>query len=744
GSVSHLADEGVFQFNDLIQNPQLVGGNTFVTFNDYYFEDSDILTLHRIVNDAASGNLKDYPAVLLDIDDGYEHQYTFYKYETSTATIDPSGSVAQYDKVEVIPGITDVNDPRDFGYTVHNFYNGLPHGEGSFNYPSDGTYNNTRANYSLVKGLPYRTLVYNSQDGIKADTKRHWRVLKSALGTNDEGFYFRQRRVEDKLNSVTTVTETEYSGDTGLATLNRKYVYDSNGDEDIIETSFKYCWEEYDTDRSENLLTPVIQTTRQTNSTITDISVATWQDWGSGKWAPHKRYQWKGTGSSNFTNWQSGEPSSDWLKTSEITRRDGQARVVESFDIEGIYSATKHLNRYPMARFGNSMESECSYTGFESGGAEDGWSLPNGYANRVAHSGQYGWAIEGDPNNYHIARSFQPADLDLNGKYIFSAWVKSSDPQIHIDLKYVYNGGQHSNPAYYSGSGEWEFLTVVCDLSAYAEPLTNLTAVVRNQVSGVTAYFDDMFVYPADAVPSATVYNQTYGFPIAALGSNGETMRSVYDDFQRNIASAGPDENVSGVSAFYYSRAGNNNDFNPSDPNSSLSVSARTGGVYDDFNDGLTEGWSFNSGGWSVTGDGELKNIGEGQNDEATLDNSDRSDYGVRLKVEHLSGGEDFGIRIGDVRVRRHNGEWKLERGAATISDGSALAKDWTVIASGRTLLFFAGGKQIFSHSFTTAISGELKLYTGETGTTVTFDDILVFCEPVISLAYQDGNGKER
>ena len=101
----------------------LAGMNAFVTYKGD-FEKNANLTLYRVIDGEIEGELVDFPVVKVVINDGYQETVTHYDYSKSEPTVDPSGIVTQYPRVEVIRGS---NEPSDmpFGKTEHYFINGL-------------------------------------------------------------------------------------------------------------------------------------------------------------------------------------------------------------------------------------------------------------------------------------------------------------------------------------------------------------------------------------------------------------------------------------------------------------------------------------------------------------------------------------------------------------------------------------------------------------------------------------------
>ena len=175
-----------------------------------------------------------------------------------------------------------------------------------------------------------------------------------------------------------------------------------------------------------------------------------------------------------------------------------------------------------------------------------------------------------------------------------------------------------------------------------------------------------------------------------------------------------------------------------------MSLSARNGGIYDGFDDGNHAGWDVSNGNWTVTPDKKLKNTGVDGSDYAVLLNFSASNFGVYAKVEKISG-NDFGLQIGNVLVRWVN-KWQIKDGAEVLAEDIAtpLSDNWLLLASNKTVFFFAGGKLVFTEIRPAAVSGQLKLFTGAAGTQVTFDDILVLRDPVIARNFLDGAGKAR
>ncbi len=766
-----------------------VMNNTIVAKNASDLKNATTLELFRAVNKSALGALTDFPVTSIEIFDGYDYQYTSFMYNEATASYDPSGNVAQYNEVEMIPGSSD-GVAKPLGATKNYFFNGLSNNDLLVDYPTDFDSTNADNYYNLLKGLPYKTIVYNSSAAEVSSTTNYWKVYTRQLGNKEQGTLFRLTKTSNKVDGVEKIVENTYNA-FGLAATTKTYNHNWDGNLDTHTQTFKYWHEAYNTDLSENFFTPVIQTITQTNNTVTSVTATTWKEWFTAKWAPHKSYQWNGSGSSSFdfASWSgAGEPSTGWLKTSETTTMITEGAVLQTKDVDGVHQATlyDYPKLRPIAAFTNarisqsSIGAEASFVNFEYGSAtsnardNDYWEFPAlNSISAIAHTGRKSVLLNADNNAattvYGPTRDFRPPDLaGQQRQYVLSCWVRTetgfgaSKGQLIIyskqDSDIDHSVYPTSVPAAYVAinisdtQGQWQYLEAYLDLksvrasgSVADNTLLRLRCYPVNNDDTHYLLLDDLRLSPVDAPFSATVYDPDYDLVTATLGANGETMRSVYDNFQRPIAAVGPNENVASVSARYYSRGGNNDNFSTTDPNSALSAGARNGGVFDDFNDNDANGWDRSDGNWTITADSKLKNTGVDASDHAVLLNFSYANYGVRAQVKYLSGTNAFGLKIGSILVQ-WIGKWELRDGGAFVKEETVtpLTDNWLLITSDKTVLFFADGKLIFKESRPATISGQLKLYTGASGTQVTFDDIVVFRDPQLGIAYLDGAGKTR
>ncbi|KAB2881558.1 RHS repeat-associated core domain-containing protein [bacterium] len=799
-SISNQTMNPVEDPNIKYQIPQYQGNYTFITIDQTKrLYEADKIYLHRVVNNTYTGALKDYPVSKMNITTGNitadgqpEILITEYQYNRATASYDQSATVVQYNEVTVIPKVKilveDELPPIEIeaaldGYTKTYFVNGLM----DTNFSAAYTDQTMRDNRGLLKGTPYYSAIYDAAGNLKSYSRSSLSVYTKQLGQKEQGTYIRPTLQTSYKDGVTSQVDYTYSTTTGLVTLTHTTNHDASGNTDNIYQYNKYWYEAYDASNTKNMLTPVIQSKIQVNSTITSVSATTWKDWGSGKWAPNKTYTWKGTGSSdfNFSLYSGGtEPPSDWLKTSEVVSRLSTGGVKQSRNIDGLTSSAIYDYQYqaPIASFGNArisdatLGSEASFLNFESFNETSGikendyWTfISSNDFSTDAHSGVYSRKVLQGSLVYEAIRDFLPPDLSgQRRKYIISCWVKTQ-PGFGANkgtlVMYSKRNSDSDNSTYPNVAGasaginfgdtggQWKYIEAVVDLAQVRTTggisdaeLLRLRCWVRNTDASKYFLVDDIRFSPYDSPFSATVYEKKYGLPVASLGSSGEISRKVFDNYQRGIGTVLNEQVVNGIGASYFSRKGNNDLFDNRDPNSNVSISSKGSGKLDDFNDYDVAGWSFNTGNWTVV-NGELQHTGVGQSDLATFLASSGSQHGMRVKVKYFSGYDDFGIMAGNLLVRRYNpgsgAIWQMSNEGITDNFTAPMATDWLLIISDKTAFFYADGRLIFEKTYANIISGSFKLYTGEPNITVSFDDVLYFKEPSIAMAYMDGTGKK-
>ncbi|TRU81409.1 MAG: hypothetical protein EWV76_21375 [Microcystis novacekii Mn_MB_F_20050700_S1] len=535
------------------------------------------------------------------------------------------------------------------------------------------------------------------------------------------------------------------------------------GEKEILTQTSVYGWEKYEELKQQNILTPVVQKTSKTNDKITAISVSTWKDWGQGKWSLLGTYQALNE-NAVFTQWnnQTEASTTDWLKVSEVISRTSKGVAQDSIDVNGIHSSILLDNQqfYPIAEFGNAAIEEITYTGFEVYENLSDWSVNQGNITDLivtgdAHTGVSSLQLK--PNLTLKKQSY----LTLNNSqqsYIVSAWIKTEagfetdGGQAEFKLQF-YNGNTPvGNPIIVpieTTENEWQYLYYAVNPSQIQG--TQLSLEISNQKASKFFLIDDICFVPLMGGFQANVYESKYKLVTAQLGNSGDTVRSFYDSFQRQVAEIGLNETVNAVTTSYLNRQDTdsiNYVFPQDKPNSSLGIDAALGGVYANFINGeqWRNDWSSSQpNNWQVE-NGALVHTGNTSDSITYQSTASFSNYGVRLSV-HASETpkQPLGIGIGNqlTVTWTQNQGWTLTlNGVSSQSPNTGLMPhEWLLVAANNVLLFYADGQQIFAQTIDGNVTGALELFTADK---VAFSNIVTFKNPQIGITYSDGAGKER
>jgi hypothetical protein len=308
-------------------------------------KNSPWLRLVRLVDDQFLGYQTDYPVTLITTGDGFQNTYISISYDLPSATMDPSGTGAYYNKVTVVKGSSvppGGNGPQylqstiPYGYTETFFINGLPLSEMG---------GNPQQSFSLkCIGQPYLNRSFDKTGTLVAESRTTYRVytkeIKNGDGTKvDLGYYVRPWIVYNKVDGIESQSLNYYDPNTGLVSDSYLENYDSKTRDYTLRTDYKYFWEVYDVNREKNILSPIISTSKSITwvggtSTEADATVTTWKQWANGVYAPHKSYTWRRNGSRqfNFTQYSGNDthpPASDWKKVMIIKSIDNKGNITE-------------------------------------------------------------------------------------------------------------------------------------------------------------------------------------------------------------------------------------------------------------------------------------------------------------------------------------------------------------------------------------------------------------------------------
>ncbi|MFZ1288488.1 MAG: RHS repeat-associated core domain-containing protein [Melioribacteraceae bacterium] len=574
--------------------------NSFVTHNSDELEDSWIIKIHRVLNDKASGNQTMFAVSSIDVNDGYETKYTSYNYFPSYGTIDPSGTVAKYNKVRVRPGTNNSSETiHPFGYTDTYFFNGLIPTSHAKSIPED-EYDNTNAatNYKLLTSLPYLVEKYENGDDVNPISKKenYWYVYSKNINS-EMGYYTRIKKTIE-IQDVTLETFFTYDVTSGL--LKSKYFdnYGSNGVESIFEI-YKYGSEVYSELENLNILSPVIQTKTFTNSTCTSVSATTWTNSLQNKWAPHKTYIYTIAGDVDFTNWTSGSPNTNWLKTSEIIARDSWGNVLESVDVDNIRSVTKYgfNSTTPIAVISNSTNAESKIELCQEYRTITTGDLSLNFDDyQYGSTGTISYAMVDETVRGKVQKVTVISVPGSGGVLInmgalnnFSNYIIELDIKLgsgEVELLSSTSGTGEINLGYFSNT-DWTHRCFIWNTGTNG---ANSKIFIRSKWnsagSSATFYIDNVRIYPQDAFVTSTNLDPIYLDPICVTNANGVNTFSEYDYFRRPTNIRNNEGVILSTTSYFLSRESYTN-FNTTFPNYTRIVTPAISGESRSYTDGF-------------------------------------------------------------------------------------------------------------------------------------------------------------
>jgi RHS repeat-associated protein len=651
-----------------VSGTQLAGPAAFVTYPAAgSFDTASSLTLYRVVGGAVTGSVVDHPVASVAVNSGYDEPLIQgYLYDVTTTTYDGITGIAQYTKVTSVPGVPDpgTDVSRPFGHTDHYFSNATLQQTDPF-YPSGVTYNYD----GLLNGVKLCEQDFDDTGMLISSTVNYWLPFESDPRDDQSmlpGAYFRRvKTVTAQDGMEPNVTDYRYDQATGLVARTTTSLHDSTGTERtfVSATTYGYQVPSYAAVLlAAHQLTTVVQRTTTVNGTATTSKVTTLRNWGTGRdyWATEDSYQWLGTGAGPVFDF-AGPASPDWLLLRRVISRAAAGyQPTEVLDARGTPTSFLYdkAGSYPVARFLNASlaGNELAYADFEPYSVPLGWVAGTGTSVDAtdAHTGVASLRLA-PADEPGLTAELVPARQSFD--YLLLAWVKTG-PGFATDqgeAAWTITLGNAEGPAATAAAisvpvtdtgGGWVPVTIPIQVAAEDGRVT-IGIALRNGKASAWIAVDDIRVTPLACNAGARIYDDATRLIIAATGSNADTTRTGYDAFQRRDLLAGPTDDVTSLSAAYYSRAGNADTFSPADPNLILRVWPRTGGSYDAFTRGeeWRARWRPDSRDWRVSA-GRL--VYQGTGPSALTATSDEAEYAVRIRlrpVGTLTG--PFGLRIG-------------------------------------------------------------------------------------------------
>ncbi|WP_193217882.1 MULTISPECIES: SpvB/TcaC N-terminal domain-containing protein [unclassified Imperialibacter] len=360
-------------------SPQ-VGFNTIVSYpNSSNHYDQGSITIFRKQDEQFAGTIKKWVVSQKGEDKSLGQGSTDYGssfvYTLNTASLDPSGSIPQFNEIKTSTKARPQGGYNliDYvGHTINYFFNGLPPSALGNNFPSLG--GNTTANYRKLNGLPYRTEVHSTVyvSGVGNTFPLVSESVQDYVIDDVSPYEYRVRphASSSTTNGITTGTTYTYNAAGQLATETTTDMYET------IVAANTYWWEVYDPARTTGRLTPVVSQTRTINGEVVEASATRWKYWSfdeiaedSTKVAPYKSYTWKKNGSSAFSAWVSEPSSSTWQKENEILSYDlTRGLPIDTKERNGMITHSIYDPDRPLVLASSSgyfSEASVQYEGFE-------------------------------------------------------------------------------------------------------------------------------------------------------------------------------------------------------------------------------------------------------------------------------------------------------------------------------------------------------------------------------------------
>jgi hypothetical protein len=499
-----------------------VGSQTIVLSPSSDFTTSTYLYLKRIVNEKDYDKQVDYPVSLITTNDGTQDRYTSIDYRFSTAAIDPSGTIAQYNQVSVIPGTSTPSIDMPFGYTTTYFNNGLTNFDDPgipYNPPIDGFFHSIDLHWL---GQPYQIQVFDKNNLYSpvSITDTYYKVYPKPFSNPvpmqvEVGYYVRPEMVRNLVDGIATRKQYSYADNSGLVTK----VEDKVAQNLIAQTEYTYWWEKYDPTNMRNILTPVIQTSLFKNSSYVESNVKRYKNWNAnliGSTFPGEAdsYVWKGTGvaPNTFSSWDvSIPPPADWQYAGKIVKRDDNTGAVLETSAKGNISSAIILDQSqtkPIAQISNATYSKVAYSSFEPNHGNGNWEFSGILAMPQGHSKTGDYYLNLD--NSGLTKS----GLSSTEKYTVSFWAKTNSGSVIIDGIGTVNLG------------------ALADWTLFEYTITGLTAFNIRKSGTTQVSIDEIRFHPVNARMTTTTYHPLYG-PSSNTDANNQTTFIEYDEFGR-------------------------------------------------------------------------------------------------------------------------------------------------------------------------------------------------------------------
>ena len=488
-------------------------------------------------------------------------------------------------------------------------------------YPSGGLQNYQ----NILNGIQLAQKDFNESGTLVSSQLDFWKVYTRNAGTGKNlfGGYARCERTSAMQDGVVQDSGAEYDPTSGLPIAQEKTYFDAAGSKKKLRSETLYAWQvpEYAAQFQNIHNYASVAMTKQLvlsddgkTKNYVQAKATTYRNWAISEKVTldnnystvsqidsYETFDWITPGSIEPQFPAKKPVSSDWqLKTGIISRTNPKNLIVEQVDASGLIASFIYdkNQEFLVAKFPNGSLSggEVSYYSFENYEAPQGWIIGSGAtiipnSNTLfldAHTGFNSLRVDANTlGNNGITQTFIPARKEE--KYIFSAWVKKptgfNNTLGNARWNVTVNATTVSYIEFPETIGAWVYVSGIIPQSETLESLS-IKICCENTNTASAILIDNLRFTPLACMMEAYSYNTKYQLPDSIIAVNGETSRTVYDNFQQAILTTNAADRTAKIDSSYFSRSGNQNIFTLTDPNHSLSAASEKDGSLTNFTRG--------------------------------------------------------------------------------------------------------------------------------------------------------------
>lgn len=709
--------------NEIGLGIRLAGPRFLVSYpSSKSLKDATSFSLFNLDEGDQGANSFDFPVACVEIEDAchpelsYCQSFFYANSAQSMIAYDAINAVAQYPVVTVVPGVKSMqaNPPVEQPKGRSEFYYSNGISPQKLNYHVQGWLYNYQ---HILNGMLLSQQDYDSRNKLVSSQLNYWQFHDTDVNLSQflYGAYVRLMRTTTVTDGVTSDSTTEFDKTTGVQLWQELNFFDANGVAKTLREENRYAYQEDYYKAAflkQHIYTAVVQTTKSVMAEGQDRNyiqskATTYRNWARTtpsvecdpsqspcRFARWQVYQWTRPGTTaphfSFDPSQASPDAGDWVLSSEIIRRTNPVGLIEEQQgINGVRSSFvfDKDQRYLVAKFpnGSLQRNEINYYGFENYEVMRNWVLGGGAAiapNQQnpevdAHSGtrslRLGPSTTGSDG---IVGTFRPDRFDQ--PYVFSAWVKKpqgfANNEGNASWKISVQGAQDLLLEFPATIDTWVYVSQVIELNASS--VVEITITGENANASKSVMIDNLRFSPMACLFEGSGYDTRFWLPNAALGANGESSRTFYDEFETPVMFTNAADQASKITKSYFSRQGNQGVFSTTDPNHTLKIQPSLSGSVCSFTRGSQwrQYWNSRTGDWKVVG----KRLTQSSNALGTLSVADpnfSNDYAVAVNFETTAANTSpLGLRLPNalsVQLDPKTFEWHLLN-----SSGSPLAND--------------------------------------------------------------------